>query len=144
MNMSKRLISLLCTIVLFSTAVFNCYADADIVASNALIETFVWQVLFRQYSLIYDTFNAAITLDDGTEITGIGFTDYSAYYEAEDGSVGFFPAGFIADYGFVIPEGETEKGLVIENLDFYDKRQRNFLKYVIAIYNCILYQNLKR
>ena len=122
--MSKRLISLLLTIVLFSTAVFNCYADADIVASNALIETFVWQVLFRQYSLIYDTFSAAITLDDGTEIRGIGFTDYSAYYEAEDGSVGYFPAGFIADYGFVIPEGETEKGLVIENLDFYDERHQ--------------------
>lgn len=119
--MSKRLISLLLTIVLFSTAVFNCYADADIDASNALIETFVWQVLFRQYSLLYDTFNAAITLDDGTEITGIGFTDYSAYYEAEDGSVGYFPAGFIADYGFVIPEGEIEKGLIIENLDFSDE-----------------------
>ena len=119
--MSKRLISLLLTVVLFSTAVFNCYADADIVASNALIETFVWQVLFRQYSLIYDTFSAAITLDDFTEIRGIGFTDYSAYYEAEDGSVGYFPAGFIADYGFVIPEGENEKGLVIENLDFFDE-----------------------
>ena len=68
MNMSKRLISLLLTIVLLSNAVFNCYADADIDASNALIETFVWQVLFRQYSLLYDSFNAAITLDDGTEI----------------------------------------------------------------------------
>ena len=32
----------------------------------------------------------------------------------------------------------------LKNMDFYDKRQRNFLKYVIAIYNCILYQNLKR
>lgn len=31
----------------------------------------------------------------------------------------------------------------LKNMDFYDNRQRNLLKYAIAIYNCILYQNLK-
>ncbi|MBO4921479.1 MAG: hypothetical protein J5372_06145 [Lachnospiraceae bacterium] len=32
----------------------------------------------------------------------------------------------------------------LKNMDFNDKRQRSFLKYVIAIYNCILYQTCKR
>ncbi len=70
--------------------------------------------------MFYDTFSAAITLEDGSEITGIGFTDYSVYYETDDGSVGYFPAGFIADYGYEMPE--TDEALVVENLDFTDER----------------------
>lgn len=119
MTMSKKVISLLFTIILFTTSVFSSYAETES-APDILTEIFVRQELFRQYSLVYDTFSAAITLEDGNEITGIGFTDYSAYYEADDGSVGYFPAGFIADYGYEIPD--TDIGLVIENLDFTDER----------------------
>ena len=121
--MIRKFISLLLTIVLIISAIPNCFADEKD-ESSIKTETFVYQELFRQYSLIYDTFSAAIVLEDGTEITGIGFTDYSAYYEADDGSVGYFPAGFIADYGYAIPTGEIEKGIVIENLDFSDEKHQ--------------------
>ena len=126
--MSKKLVAFLLTVVLFSSAVINCYSEES-PASDALTEVFIRQELFRQYSLIYDTFSAAITLDDGTEITGIGFSDYSAYYEDDDGTGGFFPAGFIADKGYRIPKGATEKGLVIENLDFTDETYQYVLDY---------------
>ena len=117
--MQNKLISLFLVFILLASAVFNCYADES-VTTSVMTEVFVYQELFRQYSLVFDTFNAAMVLEDGTEITGIGFTDYSAYYEADDGTVGYFPAGFIADYGYTIPESEVENGLVIENLDFSD------------------------
>ncbi len=81
-------------------------------------EAFAYQKLFEDYSLVYDTFNAAIILEDGTEVTGIGYSDYSAFYESDDGESGFFPAGFIADPGYVIPSDQAEKGLVVENLDY--------------------------
>lgn len=119
--MSKKLISLFLTVVMLTTGVFSCYADAED-NSAFLTEVFVRQQLFMQYALLYDTFNAAIMLEDGSEITGIGFTDYSSYFEAEDESVGYFSAGFIADYGYQIPNEEVENGLVIENLDFTDER----------------------
>lgn len=126
--MSKKLISLFLMIILFTSSVLGSYADGDI-AADVLTEVFIRQELFRQYSLIYDTFSAAVMLEDGTEITGIGYTDYSAYYEAEDGPAGYFPAGFIADYGYVISSEELEKGLVIENLDFTDDQYQFVFDY---------------
>ncbi len=129
--MSKKLISLLMTIALLVSAVFNSYAS-EVIPTSVLAEIFIRQELFKQYSLIYDTFSAAITLRDGTEITGIGFTDYSRYYEDEESSVGYFSAGFIADYGSEIPETETENGLVIENLDFSDEKIKFIYDYETA------------
>ena len=120
--MNKKWFSLLISLVLFSVSILNCYAAGEGVTNPFATELFVRQEIFHQYALIYDTFNAAIVLDDGTEINGIGFTDYSAYYEAEDKSVGYFPAGFIADYGYDISSLNVEKGIVIENLDFSDER----------------------
>ncbi len=119
--MSKKLISLLLTIILLTSAVSNCFGGENN-TSSVMTEVFVRQQIFRQYALLYDTFNAAIVLDDGSEITGIGFTDYSAYYETDDESVGYFPAGFIADYGYQLPPTEDGKAFVIENLDFTDER----------------------
>ncbi len=124
--MNKKLISLFLTVILLMTAVLPSYAETDNEKPVVLTELFVKQELFRQYSLIYDTFHAAMMLEDGTEITGMGYTDYSAYYESEDGSVGYFPAGFIADFGYEIPQMDTANGYVIENLDFTD-RQHQFV-----------------
>lgn len=126
--MSKKLVSLILTVVLCLSSVLSSYAEEKI-PDEILTEVFIRQELFRQYSLIYDTFNAAVTLEDGTEITGIGFTDYSSYYESEEGKEGFFPAGFIADYGYEIPEEEAEKGLVIENLDISDDQNQYVYEY---------------
>lgn len=119
--MSKKLISLFLTVVLLVTGVLGSFAGAE---DNTGIQTevFIRQQLFTQFALFYDTFNAAIVLEDGSEITGIGFTDYSAYYEADDESVGYFPAGFIADFGYVLPVQNSEEPFVIENLDFTDDR----------------------
>ena len=83
-------------------------------------EQFVYYKLFNDYALAYDTFDAILYLPDGTEVSGIGYCNYSSYYEREDGNGGFFPAGFIADYGKTVPKDEAETGLIIENLDFSD------------------------
>lgn len=83
---------------------------------------FVYEKIFSDYSLAYDTFDAVLHLGDGTEIVGIGYTDFSAYYETTDGELGFFPAGFIADVGGIIPYDQTEDGLIIENLDYTDEK----------------------
>ena len=125
--MINKLVSLFLTIIMCASPMLNsCAEGPDLDVST---EVFVRQQLFRQYDLIYDTFNAAITFEDGSEVRGIGFTDYSAYYEAEDGTAGFFPAGFIADPEFEISWGETEKGLIIENLDFTDEKHQFVFAY---------------
>ncbi len=119
--MSKKLISLILTVVLSLSPVLGSYAEKA-GPETVPTELFVRQELFRQYSLIYDTFSAAVTLEDGSEITGMGFTDYASYCASEEGTGGFFPAGFIADCGYEIPAEEAGKGLVIENLDFSDEQ----------------------
>ena len=82
------------------------------------IDTFVYGLLLNEYQLAYKTFNAKITLPDETEIFGIGYTDYSAYYKRTDGRGGYFPAGFLALIGEpVIPENFVENGVEIINLD---------------------------
>ena len=126
--MSNKIISLLLSMVLFITAAFSCYAEGEAVQEPQM-DFFVQQELFRQYSLIYDTFSAAVILENGEEITGFAFTDYSKYFEADDGSIGYFSAGFIADYGYEIPQINTDEILVIENLDFTDEKYQ-------FIYDC--------
>ncbi len=84
-------------------------------------EQFIYQTIFNNYALAYDTFEAVLYLPDGSEVSGIGYCNYSSYYEKEDGEGGFFPAGFIADYGEILPKNEAEDGLIIENLDFTDE-----------------------
>ena len=45
------------------------------------LDTFVYGLLMNEYQLAYKTFNAVIVLPDETEVFGIGYTDYSEYYE---------------------------------------------------------------
>ena len=76
-------------------------------------------LLIREYSLYYDVFPAAVVLDDGTEIPGIGYSDFGAYFASGDEERSFFPAGFLSDCGeSAIPESAVEKGLVVYNLDY--------------------------
>ena len=44
------------------------------------IDTIVYGLIMNEYSKAYDVFNAAIDLDDGTEIFGLGYTDYSCLH----------------------------------------------------------------
>ena len=78
-------------------------------------------LIINEYSLYYDVFTAAVVLDDGTEIPGIGYSDFGAYFASEDGSRNYFPAGFLPNYGeMAVPDDAIEKGLVVYNLDYED------------------------
>lgn len=82
------------------------------------LDTMVYSLLYNEYALCYNVFNARVVLSDGTEVFGIAYTDFSAFYESDDGS-GFFPAGFIGLIGEPeIPEEEKQNGLEVYNLDF--------------------------
>ena len=82
-------------------------------------EAFVYDQLFSEYSLIYDTFDASVTLPDGSEIYGIGYSNLSCYLESIDETKGYFPAGFISfDENTIISEGDLETGLEIKNLSY--------------------------
>lgn len=92
------------------------------------IQSFVYDKLFADYSLAYDVFHAVLYLPDGNEITGFAYTDYASYYERDDDNIGYFPVGFIADEGYDIPLLDGEEGLLVENMDYSDKR----IQYVYA------------
>lgn len=84
------------------------------------IDTIVYGLIMNEYSKAYDVFNAAIDLDDGTEIFGLGYTDYSCLLEEENGK-SYFPAGFISYIGEPeIPDNVSEEGLEVYNLDIGD------------------------
>ena len=86
------------------------------------LDLFVYEKLFDEYSMCYDTFDAVVYLDDGTEVHGIGYSDFGSYFESEDGGKNFFPAGFLVDKdGGTISEEDIDKGLEIYNLDYEDE-----------------------
>lgn len=83
-------------------------------------EMFVYGLLISELQNLYEVFNGEITLPDGTEVYGIGFTDFDTYFEANNGS-GFFPAGFIPLIGEAdISEDAKESGLEIRNVDLIE------------------------
>ncbi len=83
-------------------------------------DMFVYGLLVSEYSSIYEVFNGMITLPDGTDIYGIGYTDFDSYFESDNGK-GFFPAGFIPLIGESdIPEDDIESGLEIIDIDQMD------------------------
>ncbi len=76
-------------------------------------------LIINDYSLCYDVFDAAVVLSDGTEIIGIGYSDFGLYFESEDGNRDFFPAGFLSECAELpISEKEYNNGLVVYNLDY--------------------------
>ena len=81
------------------------------------LDTFVYALIMNQYQQNYSTFNAMVTLSDGTDIFGIGYTDYAEYVDSDN--TGYFPAGFLALIGEPeISSKEVENGLEIRNLDY--------------------------
>ncbi len=100
------------------------------IVENVDLNYFVYEKVFDEFSIAYDTFDAALKMPDGSEIYGIGYSDFSAYFESDDGSKGFFPAGFImSDGDLVIPDEDIEKGLEIENLTYNDENVGFVLAY---------------
>lgn len=83
------------------------------------IDYFVYERLFKEYSIAFDTFDAVLKLPDGSEIYGIGYSDLASYFEPLDGGKGYFPAGFLIDgNNVVISDEDVEAGLEIENLSY--------------------------
>lgn len=81
------------------------------------IDTVVYGLIGNQYELFYNVFHAVIELPDGTNVYGLGYSDFSDFYEGDDGK-GFFPAGFIRLIGEPeIPPEDIEEGLEIQDLE---------------------------
>lgn len=90
---------------------------------NEELEALIQDLIIENFSYSYDVFDAIVFLDNGMQIKGLGYTDYSAYYETDDGKYGFFPAGFISytdEPG--IPEESIENGLEIYDEEYSDRK----------------------
>jgi len=83
------------------------------------IDAFVYALLYNELSTSYTVFNGVITLPDGTEVYGLGYTDYTSYLQRVDNNKkGYFPAGFIGYIGEpAIPADETDNAIIIQDVD---------------------------
>ena len=90
---------------------------------NTNLDLFVYDKIFDEFGVPYETFNASVILEDGTEVYGIGYSDLSACLSTDSGDYNYFPAGFITDVGdIVIPEDAIDNGLEINNLDYQNDK----------------------
>ena len=140
-RMFKRITISFLSVALFLSSLTGCVNETEIIDGSSEInnsknddtsysvldknrnfsdyEAFVYDQLLSDYSLIYDTFDASITLPDGSEIYGIGYSDLSCYFESMDKTKGYFPAGFISfDENTIVSEDDLETGLEIKNLSY--------------------------
>ena len=104
------------------------------------LDAFVYGLMLRQYQQCYRTFNARITLSDGTDVFGIGYTDYAEYFESDN--IGYFPAGFLALIGEPeIPPEEFENSPEIQNLDYSTEDTKFLYAYETAPYlgHCVIW-----
>ncbi len=94
------------------------------------VETFVYGLLTNELGYKYDTFPACVELSDGSEIFGIGYTDYQDCYSNEEGTECTFLAGMIPYYGeYAIPEEDFDDGLQIQNVEYEDESTSFLLAY---------------
>ncbi len=85
-------------------------------------ETFVYGLLSNELKYDYDVFPAFVELEDGLDIYGIAYTDYSKCYTNEDESQVMFESGFLPYCGEIdIPDEEFDKGLQIHDCDYQDE-----------------------
>lgn len=86
------------------------------------VETFVDALVTNQIGYFYDVFPAYVRLSNGTEISGIAYSDYSKCYVNDDETKGCYLAGFIPYCGELeISSEEFDSGLEIYNLDYQDE-----------------------
>ena len=105
------------------------------------LEMFVYGLLISEYQNLYEVFNGVVTLPDGSEVYGIGFTDFNSYFESDDG-FGFFPAGFIPLIGEPdIPEEFIESGLEIVDVEQMEINLSFVLAYDVEpfLQHCIIW-----
>lgn len=93
------------------------------------LDAFVYGLIVSEYELCYNVFNAAVELDNGEMVYGIGYTDYADRYDSDDGKI-FFPSGFISLIGEPeIPEDAVENGLEVIDLECEDMEHGFVLAY---------------
>lgn len=105
--------------VSFSESIRNVSGQEQIIYEGSIGE-FVKNLFIRQYEYIYEVFPAEIYLNDGTVLEGIGFTDYSAYFEDINGEGGFFAAGFVSFDDCEVSDEEKDEGIIVYNLEYED------------------------
>lgn len=82
---------------------------------------FVQSVLQEELEQRYECFEAIVELENGTLVPGLAYTDFGSYFETEDGTKGFFPAGFVS-YGDFGLSASSSQALEIRNLNYtHDK-----------------------
>lgn len=135
--MSKKVLSVLLTFILFCTTCLPCYANesADsgtpednqnhlFISDNwedyrGDLETFVYGLIINELKYKYDVFPAYVDLPDGNAVHGMAYTDYSNCYASEDEKNYCFEAGFIPYYGELeVSQSDFDSGLTIHNLDY--------------------------
>lgn len=85
-------------------------------------ETFTYGLIVNKISYCYDVFPAYVRLSNGTEVSGIAYTDYSECYADEERDEVVILTGFISSAGETgIPDSEFDKGLELFNSDYQDE-----------------------
>lgn len=79
---------------------------------------FVKGLVESEFALKYDVFDATVYLSNGIVLEGIGYSDYASYWESDDGSEGFWPAGFIAEFEGEFLNNEEDTGILVHNDDY--------------------------
>ncbi|MCH5256165.1 MAG: hypothetical protein J1D87_02685 [Lachnospiraceae bacterium] len=106
------------------------------------METFVYGLVANQIGYFYDVFPGYIRLSDGTEVSGIAYSDYSECYANEDEAQGCFFAGFIPYIGETeIQDSEFDAGLEIYNIEYQDEIASFVLAYRSDSFidHCVVY-----
>lgn len=105
-------------------------------------ETFVYGLLSNELKYKYDVFPAYVVLNDGTEVYGIGYTDYADCYASDDESEVIFEAGLIPYYGEIdIPDEDFNSGLYLYDIDYQDDNNGFILAYKSEEFyeHCVVY-----
>lgn len=91
----------------------------EMFANNPAV--FVQTLLEEELEQRYECFDAVVELEDGTCVPGIAYTDYGSYFETEDESKGFFPAGFLS-YGEFSSQTSSSQALEISSLEYTNEK----------------------
>lgn len=85
------------------------------------LDVFVYGLIATDLANNFDVFPAEVVLEDGREICGIAYTDYTECYTDDAERNGYVSAGFISSIGDDgITQEEFDSGLVIDNLEVPD------------------------
>ena len=106
------------------------------------LETFVYGLIVNELGYGYDVFPAYTLLSDGTEIYGIGYSNYEECFSNDDGTEYSFLAGFIPYYGEeIVPQDEFDLGLPLYDMDYSGEECSFILAYQSDSYinHCVVY-----